>query len=153
MDKLRREYGFSLAEILIVVAVLGILAAVVVPLYQENSQKAKESAAKENLRVLRNAIELYAAQHNGIPPGYISDNPDSAPVGALVSMKLVNGLNISKMPTNPFNNLATIRIIDNTSSLPEKATGEYGWICQPLTKNTKIDYPGTDSCNIRYYDY
>lgn len=45
MDKLRRKYGFSLVEILIAVAILGILAAVVVPLYESNTQKAKESAA------------------------------------------------------------------------------------------------------------
>jgi prepilin-type N-terminal cleavage/methylation domain-containing protein len=145
--------GFTLVEVLIVVAILGILAAIVIPLYENNTQKAKESAAKENLRVLRNTIELYAAQHRGVPPGYISDNPDSPPVGALVSLKLVNGRYINAMPYNPFNNLNTVGTINNTSSFPEEATGTYGWIYQPSAKKIKIDYPGKDSSGIKYYDY
>ena len=66
--------GFSLVEILIVVAILGILAAIVLPEFQAHTQQAKEAAAKDNLRILRQQIELYAAQHNGLAPGYIGAN-------------------------------------------------------------------------------
>ena len=59
--------GFSLVELIIVVAVLGIMAAIVVPQFQNQSTKAKEAVAKEGLRILRSAIELYTAQHSGIP--------------------------------------------------------------------------------------
>ncbi|GAH74356.1 unnamed protein product, partial [marine sediment metagenome] len=69
--------AFTLVEILIVVAILGILAAIVIPQFQAHSQEAKEAAAKDNLRILRNAIELYAVQHGGVPPGYPADNPDA----------------------------------------------------------------------------
>ncbi|RKY11715.1 MAG: hypothetical protein DRP65_03460, partial [Planctomycetota bacterium] len=47
--------AFSLVELLIVVAILGILAAIVVPEFQTYTQQAKEAAAKDNLRILRNA--------------------------------------------------------------------------------------------------
>ena len=67
--------AFTLVEVLIVVAILGILAAIVLPVFRSHSQKAKESAAKDNLRILRNTIEIYAAQHNGIPPGYKNNDP------------------------------------------------------------------------------
>ncbi|MHC4575646.1 MAG: type IV pilin protein [Planctomycetota bacterium] len=54
--------GFSLIELIIVVAILGIVAAIVVPQFQSHTAQARESAAKKNLRVLRTAINLYAAQ-------------------------------------------------------------------------------------------
>ena len=48
--------AFTLVEILIVVALLGILAAIALPTFQDHIQQARESAAKDNLRILRNAI-------------------------------------------------------------------------------------------------
>ena len=62
--------GFTLVELMIVVAILGVLAAIVLPEFAGHIQQAKESAAKDNLRILREAIERYAADHNGVPPGY-----------------------------------------------------------------------------------
>ena len=61
--------AFTLVEILIVTAILGIMAAIVMPLFAGHVQLAKEAAAKDNLRILRGAIERYAAEHNDIPPG------------------------------------------------------------------------------------
>ncbi|MBN2180906.1 MAG: prepilin-type N-terminal cleavage/methylation domain-containing protein, partial [Sedimentisphaerales bacterium] len=45
--------GFSVAELIIVVAILGIMAAVVVPQFQSQSTRAKNAVAKDNLRLLR----------------------------------------------------------------------------------------------------
>ena len=59
--------AFTLIEILIVVSILGILSAIVFPEFQAQAQQSRESAAKDNLRILRNAIEIYAAEHNDIP--------------------------------------------------------------------------------------
>jgi prepilin-type N-terminal cleavage/methylation domain-containing protein len=63
------ERAFSLVELMIVVAVLGILAAIVVPQFQRHSTQAKEAVAKDSLRLLRGAIELYTARHGGRPTG------------------------------------------------------------------------------------
>lgn len=75
----KMKKAFTLVEILIVVAILGILAAIVLPQFQSHTQQAKESAAKDNLRILRNAIELYAAQHDGVPPGYPNGDTTASP--------------------------------------------------------------------------
>jgi general secretion pathway protein G len=64
-----RERGFSLLEVVIVVAIIAILAAIGIPRMSRGSRGATDSALSANLAVLRNAIDLYAAEHGGTFPG------------------------------------------------------------------------------------
>lgn len=61
--------GFTLVEILIVVVILGILAAIVVPQFTEASTEAKTNSLCSDLQTLRSQIELFKAQHNDYCPG------------------------------------------------------------------------------------
>jgi len=63
-----RRSGFSLVEILIVVVLLGILAAIVVPRFADASNDATESALCTDTATLRRQINLYRAQHAGRGP-------------------------------------------------------------------------------------
>ena len=149
-----RERGFSLVELMIIVAILGILAAIVVPQLQSPATEAKEAVAKDSLRILRSAIELYTAQHGGVPPGYTNDDPSIVPTSANFNLQMIQqGRYLIKMPGNPFSNLDTIEVIRNDASLPDSASGTYGWIYQPATKTILLDWPGADQHGIRYYDY
>ncbi|HBG78021.1 MAG TPA: hypothetical protein DDW84_04110 [Phycisphaerales bacterium] len=148
--------AFTLVEVLIVVAILGILAAIVVPLYEDNQQKAKESAAKENLRVLRNAIELYAAQHKGVAPGYTNDNKTATPSYMAFGRQMTEfEQRLSAIPQNPFNAIKTIRVLANSADFPTapEQTGTYGWIYKPSTKQIRLNWLGKDSHGVTYYDY
>ena len=149
--------AFTLVEILIVVAILGILAAVVVPGLQGHITEAKGAAAKDNLHTLRNAVELYALRHNGVSPGYPNDDPTQTPAFLVFVMQMGNksfdGYYLSDIPENPFNELRTIRALGNEEEFPTDATGSFGWIYKPATRDFRIDWPGTDSKSIRYYDY
>ena len=71
--------AFSLVELLIIVAILGILAAIVTPEFSGHIQKAKESAAKENLRIFREAVDRYAARNNAAAPGYPNNDEHIVP--------------------------------------------------------------------------
>ena len=145
--------AFALFELMIVVAILGILAAIVLPMFQVNVTEAKEAAAKDNLRILRNTIEFYAAQHGGIPPGYPGNNPNFSPAPVVFRAHLTVGGYLRKIPTNPFNNLNTVNVLSNSTNLPAQPTGKYGWIYKPSSKTIKLDWPGTDSKGTPYYDY
>lgn len=67
---MKAKGGFTLVEILIVVVILGILAAIVIPQFTEASTEAKLSSLCSDLQTLRSQIALYMVQHNDIPPSF-----------------------------------------------------------------------------------
>ncbi len=139
---------------MIVVAILGIMAAIVVPQFQSHSSQAKKAIAKDSLRILRSAIELYTAQHGGIPPGYENDDPQTIPTSSNFTDQLVvNRIYLAKMPKNPFNNLQNIRMIGNNEAFPQDAVDGWGWVYQAATKTIKLNWSGSDSSGLRYFDY
>ena len=64
----RARKGFTLVEILIVVIILGILAAIVIPQFTNASEDARKSNMKSQLQTLRSQVELYKLQHRDTPP-------------------------------------------------------------------------------------
>src|SRR5918996_4328030 len=65
------QAGFTLVELLIVVIILAVLAAIIVPQFSSATKDAQDAALDANLSSIRSAIELYRAQHNGAYPGAI----------------------------------------------------------------------------------
>lgn len=146
--------SFSLVELIILAAILGIMAAIVVPFFQSQSTQAKEAVARDHLRILRSAIELYTVQHRGIPPGYEDDNPGNTPSSTVfLTQMLDSGNYLKKMPANPFNNEDSIRMVDNGEPFPQNPPEGYGWVYQPATMTIRLNWSGTDSDGIRYFDY
>ena len=146
--------AFSIAELVIVVCIIGILAALVVPLVQNQATEAKTAAARDNLRILRGVVELYAAQHNGVAPGYKDNIPGTTPQWEYFrDQTIVEERYMRKMPENPFNNLSTIEMIPDGGTFPTEATGQYGWIYQPSTGTVRLDWTGEDDGGVRYFDY
>ena len=83
-NALRRQIqaGFTLVELLIVVIILAVLAAIIVPQFSSATIDAKEAALDANLARMRSAIELFQAQHNGKYPGWVATNAGGCPTGA-----------------------------------------------------------------------
>jgi len=85
------QRGFTLAEILIVMALIGILAAILIPNYSASVKRAKESVLKENLFQIRDAIEKYTYDKHKYPTS-LED--------------LVRHRYLKRLPENPFTNKA-----------------------------------------------
>jgi prepilin-type N-terminal cleavage/methylation domain-containing protein len=120
--------AFSLVELLIVVAIFGIIGAIVLPTFGDQVQKAREANAKQNLRMARQQFELFVVHET------------------------IDEMGIDDWPENPFNHLRTCNGIV-IGPMPDEATGEYGWILYWPTKTLKLDWPGTDSEGVLYFDY
>ncbi len=60
--------GFSLLEVVIVVAIIAILAAIGIPRMSRGAKGASDAALTGDLATLRNAVDLYAAEHTGAFP-------------------------------------------------------------------------------------
>ena len=63
-----KRYGLTLIEIMIVVTIIGILAAVTIPVFSTASDDSKLGNLKTNLQTIRAQIELYKMQHNETYP-------------------------------------------------------------------------------------
>lgn len=69
MMKRSQKSAFSLVELVIVVVIIGIIAAIAVPRISRGAKGAGDAALRGSLASLRNAIDMYAAEHGGVFPG------------------------------------------------------------------------------------
>ncbi len=166
-----KKHGFTLIELMIVVAVLGILAAIVLPKVQGHTVQAKEAAVQDSLHTVRTQIQLYKMQHNGLAPGYI--NTAQAPLSTLTyqltGTSALTGLAVASktsstaypfgpyilaMPMNPYNNLATIKMVSAaTTDFSAAADNTTGWLYQKETASFKLNKSGNDSQGVPYVNY
>jgi len=66
---MRKRKGFTLIELMIVIAIIAILAAVLVPNFMRAREASRLTACKSNLKNISTAAETYAADYNGVYPG------------------------------------------------------------------------------------
>ncbi len=166
-DQKRR--AFTLVEILIVVVILGILAAIVVPQFTDAAKSARQNTMREDLRFMRTQISVYIAEHSGSKPGYPPGSSTGATeqwfidqmtnptdlkgnIGAQSDGTHRFGPYLSQIPENPMNSLDTIRIV-GSGAFPTEAQGTHGWIYQPSTGAFASDMTGADENKVDYIDY
>jgi len=68
----KKQNGFTLVELMIVVAIIGILAAVAIPKFAQMLEKSREGATKGNLSALKSAASNYYADQQGQYPSTLS---------------------------------------------------------------------------------
>ena len=108
-----RNRGFTLVEILIVVVILGILAAIVVPQFTNAANDARGGNITTQLQTLNNQNELFAARNNGTYPDYANDQwGDANTNGTMIGDDYLKG-----EPANPaWPTLATNTTIEVVAS-------------------------------------
>lgn len=106
-----KRTGFTLVEILIVVIILGILAAIVVPQFTDASNQARLSSVQSDLQTARGQIELYKMQHSGNSPedqsltgaaGFWAQMIGQTDIDGVLAPNSEYGPYLQMAPTNPF---------------------------------------------------
>lgn len=73
MKKMQKVKGFTLIELMIVVAIIGILAAVAIPKFADLVTKSKEAAVKGTVGAVRSALSIYYGDQEGLYPTNLFD--------------------------------------------------------------------------------
>lgn len=157
------KQGFTLVELLIVVIILAILAAIVVPQFIASTDDAKLAALDSNLRNIRSAVALYQQQHGEYPAangdGTALANTEAAFLSQLTTFTDAEGdaaatkdathiygpyLTRSSLPTDPIMNVSTLEV-GNAGTLPLVATGVAGgWKFDTVTGQFIVNHTGYD---------
>jgi len=66
---LKKQQGFTLLELLIVIVIIGILALIIVPGLASGPKRARDAQRKSDLRAVKNALETYYNDNTAYPPG------------------------------------------------------------------------------------
>ena len=157
MRRIRNYSGFTLIEMLIVVIVLGILAAIIIPQIAVSTDDAKLNTLQTNLGGVRNAVELYYFEHNSTYPGAV---PTTKPVDVVTTAdafvaqlarytdaagNISNSKTVvykygpyiknGKLPRNPYNDKSDV-VIDSTEAditVRDSSATDNGWMFYYLT--------------------
>jgi len=123
--RIRRNSGFTLVEILIVVIILGILAAIVIPQFTNASDSARQSSIQSQLQTIRSQIQLYKVQHLDNFPAITTN------WNALTSASDQNGTippATGQTSLGPYLQQAPINPYNNSSTIAAAAAAGVGWV-------------------------
>lgn len=168
----RTVRAFTLIEILIVVVILGILAAIIVPQLSNATSMARDNTLKDDLRYLRTQIVVFKAQHRDVPPGYPAGDMAASPTAEAFVAQMTRytsestadnisgstvfkyGPYLTKMPPNPLNSKDGILMVGNGQPMPDPDNSQsYGWIYKAETQEIIANSAGSDSDGRAYSSY
>lgn len=137
--------GFTLIELMIVVAIIGILAAIAIPKFAELVRKSNEGATKGNLGAVRSALTIYYADMEGMFP--------SDPASLTINGKYLN--KIPKAHAPPYHAAGASIVLGSEST---GLTDAGAWIFDSDPADTgygdiMVDCSHTDSKSTMWQEY
>ena len=129
--------GFTLVELLVVIVILAVLAAIVLPKFMDSGKRSKESALKSDLKIVRNAISLFQTD-TGYYPAQLSDltaasapakGLDSAGAQQTITASDWHGPYLQDLPKDPINgsDLSYTASGANVGKVASSASGYTDW--------------------------
>lgn len=143
-----KDRAFTLIELMIVVAIIGILAAVAIPRFADMLEKAREGATKGNIGAIKSAIAIYYGDNSGVWPDsitapYFSNYLDRIPPVKVTHPKKLGGHTLS--------GTATVVSVVTASGVFTDTTD--GWKYNSSDGNVWVNNSQTDTMGTVYYMY
>jgi prepilin-type N-terminal cleavage/methylation domain-containing protein len=148
---MKKQKGFTLIELMIVVAIIGILAAVAIPKFASMLEKAREGATKGNIGAIKSAISIYYGDNQGAWPTILTDTYFAKYMDKVPAVKVI-GTNAVKLS-------GTNNSISYVTESPDVAIGSAstndGWKFNYTTGNVWVNssLPDTNGVTYSLYGY
>jgi prepilin-type N-terminal cleavage/methylation domain-containing protein len=156
--------AFSLVELVIVVVIIGIIAAIAVPRISRGAKGAGDSALRGSLASLRNAIDMYAAEHGGAFPG--ADGTEATLVDQLTKKTNFSGATgtgagydfgpylrrgFPPAPVGPTAGVASgVEMTTTTPPVADETKNTKGWVYNYQTGEIVVNTDDTDAAGDQY---
>lgn len=145
--------GMTLVELLVVIAVIGLLAGLLIPAVQAARESARGALCRNNLRQLGLAVHSYVARDGLFPSCYGSDGDSVSPFGRILSeldlSAVYHSLNFEHRTTSPYNRTVRATVVDAfvcpsdlAPRVPLEAPSNYRWNLGSGTRVLGIEMPG-----------
>ncbi len=151
-----KQKGFTLIELMIVVAIIGILAAIAIPRFADMLEKSREGSTKGNLGSFKSAASIYYGDHEGVWPSQIIPTDAtsyrfSQYLEVIPYVKVTGKFDQSSLSTTKPNQSgnAVSQVVMN--AVPVEASS--GWMYDSTTGNVYVNSTLKDSKSIPYSYY
>ena len=145
-------------ELVVVVVIIGVISVIAVPRMTRGATNAGTSSLRADLAVMRQAIELYRAEHDGKLPqvvSFVSQMTSFSNLGGNVFSSeaapgsgIIYGPYLRAIPPVP---VGTKK--GNTTVGPPPAAGAVGWVYDQAIGHIRTSSIGTDGDGVDYVDY
>ena len=155
--KIKNNRGFTIIELLIVIAILGLLSAVVVPKFLYMTERSREGVTKANISAIISAIRIYYSDNNMNWPDDITDTSFQKYLEKIPAVKVTH-------PFGGYKLSGTCNTVEIVKDNPGKGKGHAygrgkikedtdGWRYDPETGDVWVNNAQTDTKGINYTLY
>jgi prepilin-type N-terminal cleavage/methylation domain-containing protein len=146
-----KRKGFTLVELAIVIAILGILAMYAIPKYQGMVEEARTAQAKAQLGTVRSALAIYYAKNSGKFPAQL--NADLFAEGAVPEVEATKADGTTVVKSNGVVNITGNGVVDPDTEVTDVGGWVYDVKSDLTQADVRINAKGTGVDGKHWYEY